>query len=83
MRLAISFTDQSQSFTAGVEFGRLLEKMERGDLFVANNGFPIHTVNETVVRAACKRYGYHPAFSPCIAVGWVEFSATKISPNTN
>lgn len=31
MNLLIKFPDQSQSFTYGVEFGRLLEKIERGD----------------------------------------------------
>jgi len=27
----ISFPDQSKAFTYGVEYGRILEKMERGD----------------------------------------------------
>ncbi len=41
MNLLISFPDQSQSFTYGVEFGRLLERIERGDEYIENNGFPV------------------------------------------
>lgn len=41
MQLIVKFTDQSPSFCNGVEFGRLLERMERNDESVKNNGFPV------------------------------------------
>jgi hypothetical protein len=41
MKILINFPDPSKSFTYGVEFGRLLEKIERGDEVIKNNGFPV------------------------------------------
>jgi len=77
MNLIISFTDQSESFTNGVEFGRLLNKMENGDSPVENNKFPIHSVNIDVIKSACKYYNYTPIFSPCCVEGWINFIAIK------
>lgn len=71
--LVISFPDQSQSFTNGVEFGRILEKMERGDEVLMNNGFPIRIENKSLIKAACENYNYVPAFGKVYYGEWVEF----------
>ena len=49
-KLLVSFSDQSKSFTYGVEFGRLLEKIERGDKNITNNGFPIRIENVQLLK---------------------------------
>lgn len=63
MNLLISFPGQSQSFAYGVEFGRLLEKIERGDLSINNNGFPVRIENCNLLAIACSLHGYVPNFS--------------------
>jgi hypothetical protein len=65
MDLLISFTDQSPSFTNGVEFGRLLAQMESGAAVVENKNFPVHAENTDVLRRAAKQYGYTALFGPC------------------
>ena len=47
--LLIIFPNQSESFTYDVEYGRLLEIMERGVDNVYNNGFPIRGENVEVL----------------------------------
>lgn len=81
--LIIKFTDQSSSFTYGVEFGRLLEKMERGDNIVMNNGFPVRYENIEVIKNACKEYGYIPLFNNKLLDGWVGFIGFKKYPIIN
>lgn len=76
MKLLIHFTDQSASFAHGVEFGRLLGKMERGDLAIQNNGFPVHVENIQVLKDACNTYGYIPTFGT-EQHGWIEFTGVK------
>jgi hypothetical protein len=78
-KLIIRFPDQSTSFTYGVEFGRLLEKMERGDDVVINNGFPIRKENVEVVKSTCVHYGYIPLFGEMYDNEWVEFTGIKQS----
>jgi len=80
--LIIPFTDQSPSFTHGVEFGRLLEKMERGDEAIKNNGFPVRVENREVIICACARYGYIASFGQ-EDNGWVEFLGIKKSTHLN
>jgi hypothetical protein len=75
--LIIKFTDQSSSFTYGVEFGRLLEKIERGDNIVMNNGFPVRYENIEVIKLACNEYGYTPLFNDRLFDGWVGFIGIK------
>lgn len=75
--LHISFPDQSKAFTYGVEYGRLLEKMERGDHEVKNNGFPIRVENKALIAKTCDSYGYNAMFSECETEGWVNFKAVK------
>lgn len=72
-KLIISFPDQSKSFTYGVEFGRLLEKIERGDEVVMNNGFPIRIENKELIKKTCKKFGYIPTFGNEYYEEWVEF----------
>jgi hypothetical protein len=76
MKLTIPFTDQSPSFTYGVEFGRLLEKMERGDPAIKNNGFPVRVENLEVLKSACETYGYVATFGDD-QNGWIEFLGIK------
>jgi hypothetical protein len=83
-QLIVSFTDQSESFTYGVEFGRLLQKMEQGDENVTNNGLPVRVENKQVLIQACESYGYLPMFSDSsVPDEWLEFSSMKISINDN
>lgn len=88
--LVIRFPDQSESFVHGYEAGRLAHKMALGDHKVENDGFPIHTANEEILRAMCQYFGYIPKFSPCIVKcddpeepdmhfdGWLYFHADKM-----
>ena len=76
--LLISFTDKSNSFTYGVEYGRLLEKMQRGDKNIQNNGFPVRVENRLVIKVSCKHYGYIPVFGEKpILDGWINFLGIK------
>ncbi|WP_257657693.1 hypothetical protein [Parapedobacter lycopersici] len=77
MELFIKFTDSSESFTNGVEFGRLLNKMERGDENVSNNGFPCHIENMEVLESACLAYGYIPVWGKDHYGEWVDFMGIK------
>jgi hypothetical protein len=77
MNLLIKFPDHSESFTYGVEFGRLLEKIERGDNPIKNNGFPIRVENMSVLVLACSLHGYTCTFSKCEVEGWSNFIGIK------
>ncbi|WP_343692781.1 hypothetical protein [Chitinophaga sp.] len=77
MDLLIRFTDQSPNYTYGVEFGRILAKMECGIPVISNAGFPVREENRQVLIDACTAYGYIPAFQECQCDGWLEFTATK------
>lgn len=77
MKLVITFSDRSASFTNGVEFGRMLEKMERGEPVIQNNGFPIHSDNITVIKSSCDQYGYVPLFGDSGVDGWTNFIGVK------
>jgi hypothetical protein len=76
-QLLISFTDQSPSFTYGVEFGRLLHKMEQGDEVVCNNGLPVRYENKDLLIRTCSVLGYIPVFCREYNGGWLEFMAIK------
>lgn len=76
MKQVLSFSDQSKSFTYGVEFGRLLEKMERGDIAIRNNGFPVREENKHVIERACLAFGYIPSFGKS-EDGWIDFIGIK------
>ena len=81
--LIISFPDQSESFAYGCEYGRLLEKMERGDDIVMNNGLPVRVENREVIERTCKYYGYIPTFGKIHWGEWIEFLALKKVSNDN
>lgn len=81
--LFISFPDQSQSFTYGVEYGRILEKIERGDDVVMNNGFPVRIENKELIIATCNQFGYIPTFGKEYYDEWIEFLAIKKKSNDN
>jgi hypothetical protein len=76
-KLIIRFPDQSTSFTYGVEFGRLLEKMERGDDVIMNNGFPVRKENIQLIKDSCIQYGYVPLFGKEYYDEWIEFTGVK------
>lgn len=81
--LLIRFPDQSKSFTYGVEYGRILEKMERGDDIVINNGFPIRVENKEVVYNTCIAMGYIPTFGHTHFDEWIEFIGIKKKSTDN
>jgi len=83
MNLLISFPDQSQSFAYGVEFGRMLEKIERGDSFINNNGFPVRVENASVLVLACSLHGYTATFSDTYMDGWMDFLGIKKTISKN
>lgn len=83
MKMLISFPDQSQSFTYGVEFGRLLEKIERGDEVIKNNGFPVRVENCSVLALACSLHGYTANFGEPYMDGWVDFIGIKKTMSKN
>ena len=77
MKLAISFPDQSTSFCYGVEYGRLLEKIERGDKIILNNGFPVRIENLELLKKTCILAGYTPIFGRTYYNEWIEFTGIK------
>tara|TARA_R110002012_G_scaffold281315_1_gene470341 strand:- start:185 stop:436 length:252 start_codon:yes stop_codon:yes gene_type:complete len=83
MNKVISFTDQSESFTYGVEFGRILEKIERGDINISNNGFPIRLENKKLIEVACEKFNYIPLFGKEHYDEWIEFTGIKKTTNNN
>lgn len=83
MDLLIKFPDQSESFAYGVEFGRLLEKIERGDNPIQNNGFPVRVENVSVLALACSLYGYTCTLTNCEIEGWVNFIGIKKTMSNN
>lgn len=83
MNLLIKFPDQSQSFAYGVEFGRLLEKIERGDPVLTNNNFPVRVENASVLALACSLHGYTANFSEPYMDGWMDFIGIKKTMSKN
>lgn len=81
--LIISFPDQSSSFTYGVEFGRLLQKIETGYNVIDNNGFPIRLENKKLLEDTCRVYGYIPVFGMIHYDEWIEFIGIKKQSNDN
>jgi hypothetical protein len=79
MKLIIKFTDTSNSFTAGVEYGRLLERFEKGIEVIDNNGFPIHLSNKDVIILTCNYFGYAPIFGDNYYNEWIDFKAIKLN----
>lgn len=77
MNLLIKFTDSSNSFTTGVEYGRLLERFEKGVKVIDNNGFPIHLVNKDIIISTCNEFGYIPFFGEIYYNEWIDFKAIK------
>lgn len=77
MNILISFPDQSKSFTYGVEFGRLLEKIERGDEVIKNNGFPIRIENLEILKKMLPINNYIGIFGEPYMDGWVDFLGIK------
>lgn len=77
MDLLLKFPDQSESFTYGVEFGRLLEKIERGDEVIKNNAFPIRLENMDLLKKACEVHGYISLFGKIHFGEWIEFIAIR------
>lgn len=82
-KLLISFPDSSQSFTYGVEFGRLLQKMQDGKEVIENEGFPIRVENVEVLKNACDAYGYISVFSNEHWGEWIEFMGIKQTTSSN
>lgn len=83
MELFIKFPDQSQSFTIGVEYGRLYGRMEKGDEVVTNDGFPIRIENKELLKNTCEKYGYTCSFGLEYFGEWIEFTAIKITNSEN
>lgn len=77
MDLVITFTDASNSFACGAEYGRLLAKFEKGEMVVENNGFPVHLQNKKVLISTCSHFGYTPIFGEVYYSEWVDFRAVK------
>jgi hypothetical protein len=82
-RLLIPFPDSSQSFTYGVEFGRLLQKIQDGKDVIENEGFPVRIENKKVLKSCCKAYNYIAVFGKEYYGEWVEFMGMKKTTNNN
>jgi hypothetical protein len=81
--LLISFPDPSKSFTYGVEYGRLLQKMQDGKESITNDVFPIRIENIELLKETCKTYGYIPIFGKVYFDEWVEFLGIKNKNSDN
>lgn len=77
MKLFIKFIDKSNSFTLGCEYGRLLERFEKGIEVIENNGFPIHLKNKEIIISTCNQFGYIPIFGETYFDEWIDFKAIK------
>ena len=77
MELIVKFPDQSESFTYSVEYGRLLEKIERGDQFINNNKFPVRIENKSLLEETCIKYNYVPIWGKVYFGEWIEFIGIK------
>ena len=82
-KLLISFPDYSQSFTYGVEFGRLLQKMQDKKEVIENEGFPVRVENIQLLKKTCEAYGYIPMFGNEYFSEWVEFIGLKKTISDN
>ncbi len=80
--LLISFPDQSESFTYGVEYGRILARIENGEECITNNNFPVRIENLELLKQTCKLYGYIVTCSEG-PNGWVSFMAIKRTTSDN
>jgi hypothetical protein len=83
MELLISFLDQSKSFTYGVEYGRLLQKIQDGKEFICNDKFPVRIENVELLKETCKTYNYIPIFGKEWFDEYVEFTAIKNNNSNN
>jgi hypothetical protein len=81
--LQIKFPDTSPSFAHGVEYGRLLQKMEDGNENVENNGFPVRIENMEILKKTCEVYGYIPVFGQVYWDEWVELICIKKTTSNN
>ncbi|WP_223559577.1 hypothetical protein [Chryseobacterium lathyri] len=83
MKLFISFPDQSKSFCAGVEYGKLYDRMEKGETHVTNDGFPVRKENQELLKNTCHKLGYTYSFGAEYYGEWIEFTAFKIQTSKN
>lgn len=83
MDLLISFPDQSKSFSQGVEYGRILERMQRGDESVQNDSFPVRIDNKSLIEKTCETYGYIPSFGETFYDEWIMFIGIKKTLSNN
>lgn len=83
MELFIKFPDQSQSFTTGVEYGRIYGRLENGDTVVTNSGFPVRIENKELLKNTCIKLGYTCIFGSESYGEWIEFTAIKITNSEN
>lgn len=81
--LFIRFSDQSESFVSGCEYGRILSKMESEVSHVDNCGFPIHLCNVEVIKKTCSVYNYIPVFGKKYYSTYIDFFAIKNCSNNN
>lgn len=83
MELKIKFYDSSPSFVYGVEYGRLLERFEKGLEVITNNGFPVRIENIDLLKDTCETYGYCFVTNKTSIDGWVDFTAIKNKSTDN
>lgn len=83
MKLLVSLSDKTTEFIHGMEVGIIMEKMKRGDNPVMNEGFPIRTLNSSVLIKMCEGYGYTPVFGQEHFYEWTEFMAVKNVASSN
>lgn len=83
MELFISFPDQSKNFCYGVEYGKLSDRMERGEPIVTNDGFPVRVENIELLKTTCKKHGYIYSTGTSYFGEWIEFSAFKLQSSSN
>ena len=80
--------DPTRAFAHGVQFGRILEKLEASQPIVTNNGQPVYAVLIEMLRTACNQLGYVPSFSVFfkdgqVVEGMLTFSAIKHQSTIN
>lgn len=83
MTIMVQFSNQQPAYAHGVEYGRLLERMERGDLIISNNGFPVRVENVDNLRNTCEKYGYIASFGMVHYNEWVDFTGVKKVASAN
>ena len=77
MKLIISLSDKTPDFIKGMSFGRLFERMSKGENPVTNDGYPVRIENKEAIIKVCEAFNYTPVFGEEYYEEWISFMGIK------